>query len=413
MASGARWSLDHAHGIVLLEDHRPRPIGAEFDVAIEPYAQRRVLRHVDGGGDGVSFARELSGFPRTELHPRGIAFGQWATKGRWIDVDQNRLRTASLEAARSDRCQHRTEHIARLSIVLDRAHAGTLQAAAVSGFDDARITPEDVRKPAWGHMVVVTAFGIPMAVAGIQCPLSFEFERLDSVGFVGPIEREAIKGESEDRRMLLAIVRERGLHARRILVVVIDPGLLWMPAARVEPDFGVAFDGIHAAGFEGIEEDHTIEGHADRSHRQSRDAVGHLGFQRQSKREVLDADRVGVVAVGEDRGRVIGVALAFEDQVAFVVGDLQVGNAIAIGVLAMVRKQIDVTTGVEVVVDVRLGSRHEPLAADGLQVLRIGFGLGHGDACQQTACQCERTTHLSQGHRQSQEHRSPTWGEFQ
>ena len=148
--------------------------------------------------------------------------------------------------------------------------------------------------------------------------------------------------------MLLAVVLEGAFHADRILVVVVDAGLLGMAAAGIEPDLRIALDRVHPSLLEGIEEHDTIERRADRPHRQARGRCGQPRLERQPEGEVLDLNRVWIAAVGEDRGGMVGVALALDDEkpsrvelVARLVRDPHLVDAVAIGITPVVGEEVD------------------------------------------------------------------------
>ena len=80
--------------------------------------------------------------------------------------------------------------------------------------------------------------------------------------------------------MPFAVVRERGFHTGWVLVIVIDTGLLGVTAACVKPDFGVTFDRVHPSHFKWVEEDNTIECHADGTHGYTGNFASKLWLQR-------------------------------------------------------------------------------------------------------------------------------------
>ncbi len=163
-------------------------------------------------------------------------------------------------------------------------------------------------------MIVIPALGIGVTVANIEGELAREIFGHLTIGFIGTVDRKAIPCKPNHGRVLVAIIFERAFNASGILVIVINPGLLRVSAAGVEPDFGVALDSVHAPLLKGIEEHDAIVGHAHRSHRQGSDLVGQLRFQRQAKGEVLNFNRVGIAAVGKHSRGMIRIALGADDQ---------------------------------------------------------------------------------------------------
>ena len=170
----------------------------------------------------------------------------------------------------------------------------------------------------------------------------------DAIGFVGAVNRKPIPGEADDRRMLLAVVLEGAFHADRILVVVVDAGLLGVAAAGVEPNLRIALDRIHPSLLEGIEKHDTVERRADRPHRQARGRFSQPRLQRQTEGEILHRNRVWIAAVGEDRGGMIGISLALDDEkpgrmdvVARLVRDPYLVDAVTIGIAPVVAEEVD------------------------------------------------------------------------
>ena len=95
---------------------------------------------------------------------------------------------------------------------------------------------------------------------------------------------------------------------------MINARLLRMPAAGIEPNFGITGDRVHPFRFERIEEHDAVERRADRPHRESRDLRSHPRHEREAEGELLDADRVRIAAVWKLRGGMVRVALALDDE---------------------------------------------------------------------------------------------------
>src|SRR5579872_1630337 len=191
--------------------------------------------------------------------------------------------------------------------------------------------------------------------------------------------------------MFLAVIGEGSLQAARVFVVMVNAALLGMPAARIEPDFRIPGDSVHAARFERVEEYNSIDCNAYLSHGECCDSVGRFWHEWNLEVEILCADRVGIAAVGEPGVWVIGQILRIDDQELFIVADAQVGNAIFVRVPDLVREEIDISSGIPVKVDVRLPSLHIPATAYWLEPLgyfrgRIFLSIAESRFCSRIRC---------------------------
>ena len=85
-----------------------------------------------------------------------------------------------------------------------------------------------------------------------------------SVSLVGPVNREPIEGETDDRRVLKTFVAPRRLHADWILMVVVLTSWARVTAATIQSPRRIGFENV----IERIEENHTVGRDSDRTHRQ-------------------------------------------------------------------------------------------------------------------------------------------------
>ena len=123
------------------------------------------------------------------------------------------------------------------------------------------------------------AAGVPPGFLGDEFDQKRVF-RHHAAGFLWTIDGKAIEAKTHDRRMLFAAVTEWRLHADRILVIVINATLLRVTAARIQPDFRIAFNSVHAARFERIEEDNAVQSKADWSHGNTSNVIIQFRLQR-------------------------------------------------------------------------------------------------------------------------------------
>ena len=329
---------------------------------------------VTSASDRVALTGDLRGLERADLHPARHSRRHAAT-GRRVEHEPEGVGLAARSVAGSHRANAKLLHARAVGVVDDRAPAAAPEHVVVTRLGNAGIATDDIGEPAGSDMVVVAAGGIGVAIADVECSIALQISGHHAGLLVGAVHGEAVKREAEHRRVALAVVGERRLHAARILVIVIHAVLLRVAAARVEPDLGIALDGVHPAGLERVEEDHAVERHPDRAHRHPRDRGCPLRLERQAEVKILDADPVRIVAIGEDRRGVVGIALAVDEECLVVVADRQVGNAVVVRVGQVIAEEVDVGVGVLEDISWRLALANVPASADRLEA---GGRIEHG-----------------------------------
>lgn len=173
----------------------------------------------------------------------------------------------------------------------------------VAEFHHAAIAAEDVGKFI-GDVVVVAQGFISVTVAFVQVG------RRLAVVTIGAVDAETVEGVADQGRVFAGFIVERGMNASGIDMIVISSSLVGVAATFVE---NFIFGRIFAFAGVGIVEGDAVDGHADRSHRQSCDMVGHAGVARNPECVVLAFDGIGIVRVGKRAGGVIGNPVAVDD----------------------------------------------------------------------------------------------------
>ena len=118
-----------------------------------------------------------------------------------------------------------------MGIVDDRTLAGPSQRWVVGELRHTGITADQIREPTGSDVIMIPAALVIMTVANVERLFTSQILGEHSVGLIRTIKREAVEGESDEGRVRLGVVGKRCFHTTGILVIMIHPRLLWMPAA--------------------------------------------------------------------------------------------------------------------------------------------------------------------------------------
>jgi len=180
--------------------HNGPQLGPEFDVAIEPNADRCILGYRNLGYDRIASSLDRLRLVRSDLNPARDSFSDRSPRSTRIEIDLNLVRLAADQVSRPHRGDDLGVLVPRLGIVLDRpgrcASSRPTKLPVVARLDHSSVSSKNVGESVWSHVVMVASLRIAMAIASIQGLRTLELHRHSPVGLIRTIEGESIKRDS-------------------------------------------------------------------------------------------------------------------------------------------------------------------------------------------------------------------------